>query len=91
MSNYISFKTEDEFRAAVMNVFLQAKDSESKGSDGLLDPDQRLTQHQAAKFLNCSISTIIRWRKQNLLPYFQVGRRFLYSKKQLIELAQRNC
>lgn len=49
-----------------------------------------LSQKEAAKFLRISLPTIIRWKKQNKIPYYQEGRTVLYKKSELLQTLRKN-
>ncbi|HFK5505994.1 helix-turn-helix domain-containing protein [Elizabethkingia anophelis] len=48
-------------------------------------PEDLIPQIEASKFLHVSIPTIIDWRKNKDLPYYNFSGRFYYSKKELLE------
>ncbi|KQR95181.1 hypothetical protein ASG01_04835 [Chryseobacterium sp. Leaf180] len=48
-------------------------------------PEDLVPQIEAAKFLHVSIPTIIDWRKNKSLPYYNFSGRYYYSKKELLE------
>ena len=48
-------------------------------------PEDLIPQIEAAKFLHISIPTIIDWRKNKNLPYYNFSGRYYYSKKELLE------
>ena len=48
-------------------------------------PEDLIPQIEAAKFLHVSIPTIIDWRKNKNLPYYNFSGRYYYSKKELLE------
>lgn len=50
----------------------------------------RLEQYEAAKFLGVTIQTLIRWKKENLIPYYQVGKRIFYIKSELLDALRKN-
>ncbi len=55
--------------------------------------DYNLTQKQAAKFLNISVTTIIEWRKIGKIPrdcYVRYGTPIFYSKKKLLDHGRKN-
>ncbi|HIB8180617.1 TPA: helix-turn-helix domain-containing protein [Elizabethkingia anophelis] len=47
-------------------------------------PEDLISQIEASKFLHVSIPTIIAWRKNKDLPYYNFSGRFYYSKKELL-------
>lgn len=49
-----------------------------------------LNQREAAKFLRISLPTIIRWKKENKIPYYQEGRKVLFNKSELLQVLQKN-
>lgn len=48
-------------------------------------PEDLISQIDASKFLHVSIPTIIDWRKNKKLPYYNFSGRFYYSKKELLD------
>ncbi|KQM62819.1 helix-turn-helix domain-containing protein [Chryseobacterium sp. Leaf201] len=53
-------------------------------------PEDLISQTEASKFLHVSIPTIIDWRKNKNLPYYNFSGRFYYSKRELLEYGKRN-
>lgn len=53
-------------------------------------PEDLISQTEASKFLHVSIPTIIHYRKNKNLPYYNFSGRFYYSKKELLEYGRRN-
>jgi len=49
-----------------------------------------MNQGEAAKFLGVSLPTIIRWKKQKKIPYYQQGRVVLFDKTELLTAMQKN-
>jgi excisionase family DNA binding protein len=49
-----------------------------------------LDQREAAKFLRISFPTIIRWKKEKKIPYYQEGRKVLFKKSELLRVLKRN-
>lgn len=59
--------------------------------NGKINPEEdRLTQKEAADFLGISVTSIISWKKQGRVPYFQIGRSIFYSKSELLAIARKN-
>lgn len=50
--------------------------------------EDRLTQQQAAKMLNRSVQTLIKWKKKNKIPYYQIEGTIFYSKSELLAYAK---
>lgn len=50
--------------------------------------DEYLSQKEACKFLSIHQSTIIRWRKENLIPFHRIGKSIMYSKNEIIVFAR---
>lgn len=59
---------------------------EKKAED---QPQDLISQIEASKFLRVSIPTIIEWRKNKELPYYNFSGRFYYSKNELLEYGRR--
>jgi len=49
-----------------------------------------LNQREAAKFLRISYPTIIRWKKEKKIPYYQEGRTILFKKSELLNALRKN-
>lgn len=52
--------------------------------------EDRLNQSQVAEFFGTTVQTIISWKKKGIIPYFQMGRFPIYSKKQLTLVSSKN-
>lgn len=48
-------------------------------------PEDLISQKEASKFLHISIPTIIDWRKNKNLPYYNFSGRYYYSRSELLE------
>lgn len=65
--------------------------SDALTSGNYLPPEEdRLTQKEVAELFGTSVQTIINWKKKKILPYFQIGKRPIFSKKQLSLIASQN-
>jgi len=72
------------------NEFKRIKSLDDSSSNYLPPADDRLNQRQVAELFGTSVQTIINWKKKKILPYFQIGRRPIFSKKQLSLIASQN-
>lgn len=52
--------------------------------------EDRLTQKEAAELMGVSVQCLIKWKKQKLIPFYQIGRSVFYSKKELLNEARKN-
>ena len=50
-----------------------------------IESDIFLSQRQAAKFLGISLPTLIQWKKNGLVPYYQKNRTILFKRSELLE------
>jgi len=63
----------------------------TNSNNSLLPPlEDRLSQQEVAELFGTSVQTIINWKKKKILPYFQIGKRPIFSKKQLSLIASQN-
>ena len=46
--------------------------------------NDRLSQRQCADLLGVSVTTLISYKRKKLLPFFKIGSRVFYSKKQVL-------
>lgn len=53
-------------------------------------PEDQLNQTEVAALFGRSVQTIINWKKKGKIPYFEIGRFPVFSKKQLTQVASRN-
>jgi predicted site-specific integrase-resolvase len=49
-----------------------------------------LNQAQVAELFGTTVQTIITWKKKGKIPFFQLGRFPIFSKKQLTIVASKN-
>jgi len=90
MSVQLITHTKKDLELAVEIVVKRLRQQELFRDTSLNTQDDRLTQKEAAKFLDISVTSIIAWKKKGLVPYFQIGRSIFFSKKELLELAKKN-
>lgn len=65
-------------------AILQPHDLGSKSDEDLM------TQRETAKFLRVSIPTIINWKKEGKIPYYQNGRTVFFKKSELLKALHKN-
>ncbi len=53
-------------------------------------PEDFLDQRETAKFLRISYPTLIRWKKEKKIPYYQEGRTILFKKSELLDTLRKN-
>lgn len=59
--------------------------------DSPINPEEdRLTQKEAATFLGVSVTSLISWKKQGKVPYYQIGRSIFFSKAELLKISRKN-
>jgi hypothetical protein len=77
---------EKMLRKLIVEVFSPASESFNANED------ERLNQKQAAKFLGITQCTLIRWKKNGLVPCEQLpgSTKVTYYKSQLKSIIQRN-
>ena len=46
--------------------------------------NDRLSQQQCADLLGVSVTTLISYRRKKFLPFFKIGSRVFYSKKEVL-------
>jgi hypothetical protein len=68
----------------------QIKTNQEVKLDLLPEFEDRLNQSQVAELFSTTVQTVINWKKKGKLPYFQMGRFPIYSKKQLTQVASKN-
>lgn len=76
---------EKMLRALVIEIFSKVPGMDTEG-------EERLNQKQAAEYLGITQSTLIRWKKNGLVPCEQLpgSTKVTYYKSQLKSIIQRN-
>ncbi|MGV0947546.1 helix-turn-helix domain-containing protein [Empedobacter falsenii] len=90
MSNLLYTHSKKDLEAIVEIVIKRLRKMDISETTKDIPEDDRLTQKEAARLLNISVVTLIDWKKKGLVPFYQVQRSIFYSKKELIEIAQKN-
>ena len=90
MSNLLYTHSKKDLEAIVEIVIERLRKTDISQSTKDIPEDDRLTQTQAAKLLNISVVTLIDWKKKGIVPFYQVQRSIFYSKRELIDIAQKN-
>lgn len=90
MKNTILFSlTLDEFKDILKESISEMTLSRQSPKDNRQE-EAFLTQRQAAKYLQITEPTIIKWKKESRIPYYQNGRRILYKKSELLDALRKN-
>ena len=90
MSNLLYTHSKKDLEAIVEIVIERLRKMDVSETTKDIPDDDRLTQKEAARLSNISVVTLIDWKKKGLVPFYQVQRSIFYSKKELIEIAQKN-
>lgn len=53
-------------------------------------PEDQLSQTEVAALFGRTVQTIINWKKKGKIPYFELGRFPIFSKKQITVVASKN-
>ena len=85
MSTLLYSHSKTDLEKAVEIILKKATDFALPQKQSQEQPDDLISQIEASKFLKVSIPTIIDWRKNKKLPYYNFSGRFYYSKKELLE------
>ncbi|GAB1858327.1 hypothetical protein MHTCC0001_31640 [Flavobacteriaceae bacterium MHTCC 0001] len=91
MSNILFYThNKEDLVRAVKLVINEIRKTDSISSSPVNTEEDRLTQKEAAKFLGISVTSLISWKKQGKVPYYQIGRSIFFSKAELLKLARQN-
>lgn len=52
--------------------------------------EDRLSQRAAALMLDITVQTLIKWKKKEIIPYYQIEGTIFYSKSELLDYAKNN-
>ena len=88
MSNVLFYThTKEDLKRTVKMIIDEIRKTEI--IDTNFDQDDRLSQKEAASFLGISVTSIISWKKQEKIPYFQIGKNIFFSRSELLKLAHK--
>lgn len=89
MSTIFYTHSKKDLEEVVKVIMSEMKKIELNNSEEIFEGD-KLSQREAALFLGISQTSIIAWKKQGKVPYYQIGKRVFYSKKELLQMARQN-
>lgn len=79
----------DDIKSIVIEAIKEANEQTRLPNESPED-EVYFDQKQAANFLRISLPTIIKWKKQGKLPYYQEGRKVLFKKSELLKVLRKN-
>jgi len=82
--------SKDDLEKLIQVVIEKVRRNELISDIDVTPEDDRLTQNEAAAFLGISVQSLIKWKKNGTVPYYQINRSIFYSKKELLNLARNN-
>lgn len=85
MSVQLFSHTKADLEKAVEIILKKANEFSFPVTNTKEQPEDLISQIEAAKFLHISIPTIIDWRKNKHLPFYNFSGRYYYSKKELLD------
>jgi len=89
MSN-IYILTKEELDLTIERVINRLRKTDVIASPSSNPEDDKLTQKEVSELLGVTVQCIIKWKKKNLIPYYQIGRSVFFSKKEILEQARKN-
>ncbi len=91
MANVLFYThSKEDLVRAVRLVVDEIRKTETISDSPINLEEDRLTQKEAAAFLGISVTSLIAWKKQGKVPYFQIGRNPFFSKQELLKIARKN-
>ncbi len=78
-----------ELKSLIKQAITEINEDDSIGSSKKYE-EIFFDQRQAAKFLKISLPTIIKWKKNCKIPYYQEGRTVLFNKSELLKAMHKN-
>jgi len=88
--NITTTLNEQEFESRIIEAVIKANIQIGLVKESTSLNEDYLDQREAAKFLRVSLPTIIRWKKEKKVPYYQEGRKVLFKKTELLNVLQKN-
>tara|TARA_R100000789_G_C2976103_1_gene142113 strand:+ start:155 stop:463 length:309 start_codon:yes stop_codon:yes gene_type:complete len=82
--------SKDDLETLIKNVIDKVRKTELIEDTNISPEEDRLSQKEAAQLLGVTVQTLITWKKQGKVTFYQIGRSIFYSKKELLNLARNN-
>ncbi len=90
MSNVLFYThSKDDLKRVVKMIVDEIRKTETIDSN-ITPEEDRLTQKEAASFLGISVTSLIAWKKEGKVPYYQIGRSIFFSKAEILKIARKN-
>jgi hypothetical protein len=83
MKNLVQLN-ENEFDQRVARIAHAVFQENLRNSHQPDERDEIIDQRAAAKLLGVTVASLITYKKKGIIPFLKVGRRVLYSKKELL-------
>lgn len=80
----------NDLEKIIENVIDRVRKTELISDTNVSPEEDRLTQKEAAMLLGVSVQSLIKWKKNGTVPYYQINRSIFYSRRELLELARNN-
>jgi excisionase family DNA binding protein len=90
MKQGIYILQKEDLLSAVRTVLQELKKTNIDSSFNPNELTDKLTQKEAAELIGVSQPTLLSWKKKKLIPYYQIGNKVFYSRKEIIDAAQKN-
>lgn len=91
MANILFYThNKEDLVRAVRLIVNEIRKTETISEKPLNPEEDRLTQKEAAAFLGISVTSLISWKKQGKVPFYQIGRSIFFSKSELLKIARKN-
>jgi excisionase family DNA binding protein len=90
MKQGIYILQKEDLISAVRTVLTELKRSGINHETSDPEISDRLSQKEAAELIGVTQPTLLAWKKKKLIPYYQIGHKVFYSRRELIEAAQKN-
>lgn len=74
----------------IESVIDKVRKTEMIGGSSKTPEEDRLTQQEACELLGISVQTLIKWKREKKIPYYQLGRTVFFSKMELLKIARSN-
>lgn len=68
----------------VTEVRKSLKEEMSMVQSAVKSPDQTLTRREAAKLLDCSLTTLCHYQKEGVIPFYKVGKKVLFKREEIL-------
>ncbi|MCX6186045.1 MAG: helix-turn-helix domain-containing protein [Bacteroidetes bacterium] len=84
-NNYLTDVINELKKEMIQTIKENQKEDELLKQKNTTQDSEMLSRVKAAEFLSCSLTTLYYYQKKKMIPYYQLGRKILFKKSELLQ------